>query len=51
MATSVKGVTQKLPQEFKIDETYRDDHSLESSWGALGEAFSDFFSKNLSLVS
>jgi hypothetical protein len=34
-----KGGTQKLPPKFKIVETYRHDHSLESSWGALSDEF------------
>jgi hypothetical protein len=38
LLTSVtKGRTQKLPQKIKIAETYRHDHSLESSWGALSD--------------
>jgi hypothetical protein len=36
MVTSVtKGRAQKLHQKCKIVETYRHDHSLESSWRAL----------------
>jgi hypothetical protein len=38
MVTSVtKGGTQKLAKEFKIVETYRHDHSLESFRGALSD--------------
>jgi hypothetical protein len=50
----------KLPQKFKIVETYWHDHSLESYWGAFSDGtisfrfnflrnnpFSEFFSKNL----
>jgi hypothetical protein len=38
MVTSVtKGGTQKLPKKFKIVETYRQDHSLESSRGTLSD--------------
>jgi hypothetical protein len=38
MVTSVtKDGTQKLPQNFKIVETYWHDHSIESSWGALSD--------------
>jgi hypothetical protein len=38
MATSVtKGGTKKLSKKLKIVETYRHDHSLESSGGALSD--------------
>jgi hypothetical protein len=38
VVTSVtEGGTQKLPKKFKIFETYRHDHSLESSQGALSD--------------
>jgi hypothetical protein len=51
MVTSVtKGGTQKLPQKFKIVETYWHDHSLESSWGALSDdtiSFSIIFGGNM----
>jgi hypothetical protein len=58
MVTSVhKGRTQKLPQKFKIVETYWHDHSLESSCGALSDgtiisssqSFWIFLKKNLFL--
>jgi hypothetical protein len=43
MVTSVtKGGTQKLPQAFKIVETFWHDHSLESSWGALSDGTISF---------
>jgi hypothetical protein len=39
MATSVTmGRSQKLPQKFKIIETYWHDHSLESAWEALSDS-------------
>jgi hypothetical protein len=47
-----KGGTQKLPKRFQIVETYRHDHSLESSCGALSDGtifekvhFKNFFSQ------
>jgi hypothetical protein len=41
MVTSVtEGGTQKLPKAFKIIETYCQEHSLESSGGALSDGTS-----------
>jgi hypothetical protein len=37
-----KGGTQKLPQKFKIVETYWHDHSLESCWGGLSDGTISF---------
>jgi hypothetical protein len=48
MVTSVtKGRTQKLPKKCKIVETYRHDHSFESSWGALYDGTINFFDSTI----